>query len=71
MDENKYTSIKCKTNEDAVGLMAGERDRSLQYQSPKTTSGLGEEVENTRMKLAQYNSGGDTKETSKENSAAE
>jgi DNA-binding transcriptional regulator GbsR (MarR family) len=67
-----YTNIciEGKLNEDAAGLEARERDRSLQYHSPETTSGL-EEVEKTGINLAQGNPDGDKKETSKEKSAIE
>jgi hypothetical protein len=70
MTENRGKWITYKRNEDAAGLTAGERDRSLQYHSPETTSGL-EEVENTGINLAQGNPDGDKKETSKEKSAIE
>jgi hypothetical protein len=71
MAENRGKWITYKRNEDAAGLTAGERYMSLQYQSPETTSGLEEEVENTGIDLAQYNPGGVMKETPKGKSAAE
>jgi hypothetical protein len=71
MAENRGKWITYKRNEDAAGLTTGERDMSLQYQSPATTSGLKEEVENIGINLAQYNSGGVMKETPKGKSAAE
>jgi hypothetical protein len=63
MAEYRVRWIPYKSNEDAAGLTARERERdmSLHYHSPETTSGL-EEVENTRTNVAHYyNPCGDTK----------
>jgi hypothetical protein len=50
--------IESKFNEDAVGVTARERDRSLPHQSLETMSGL-EATENTGMNFAQFNPRGD------------